>query len=333
MRPAFIDRRPGRYRLECPVRVDQPLILVTQIQRSGGTLLSSLFDGHPQIHAHPYELNWGRPKKWNWPDLDPADWSLGTLFARLQQEWITKQARRGFYAKGPKKDTLRHPFVFDLSLQRDLFMRLGRERLPQNQRQALDLYLTSFFNAWYDCQNLYATPKRFVSAFTPRILMVEDSLDRFARDYPDGYLVSSVRHPAGWYASAMQHKYGEKYGSLENVLDHWLRSTRAILEAKRRFGDRLIVCTFESLIGDTEAFMRRVCARTGLDWHPILTLPTFNALPAESNSHFESTQRIDPSAGERFRKVLPADAIATIERLAGDLHAEAQEMIRRDQEA
>jgi hypothetical protein len=53
----FGRRNLGRFRLNNPVRVDQPMILISQIQRSGGTLLSRLFDSHPAIHAHPYELS------------------------------------------------------------------------------------------------------------------------------------------------------------------------------------------------------------------------------------------------------------------------------------
>src|SRR5207245_2672656 len=34
------------------VPIDQALVLVSQTQRSGGTLLNTLFDGHPQLHVH-----------------------------------------------------------------------------------------------------------------------------------------------------------------------------------------------------------------------------------------------------------------------------------------
>ena len=47
-------------------------MLISQVQRSGGTLLSQLFDGHPEVHAHPHELYIGKPKKWDWPPLDLA---------------------------------------------------------------------------------------------------------------------------------------------------------------------------------------------------------------------------------------------------------------------
>jgi hypothetical protein len=51
-----------------PVTV--PLVLISQIQRSGGSMLSQLFDGHPQVHAHPHELKVGYPKKFIWPPID-----------------------------------------------------------------------------------------------------------------------------------------------------------------------------------------------------------------------------------------------------------------------
>src|SRR5919198_369926 len=59
-----------RARLRHLVEVREPLVLVSQIQRSGGTLLSQLFDGHPQCHAHPGELHIGWPRKRYWPPLD-----------------------------------------------------------------------------------------------------------------------------------------------------------------------------------------------------------------------------------------------------------------------
>ena len=52
-------RQLGRVRTDHVVRVREPMVLVSQIQRSGGTLLSRLFDGHPECHAHPYELKIG----------------------------------------------------------------------------------------------------------------------------------------------------------------------------------------------------------------------------------------------------------------------------------
>ena len=45
-----------RVRLEHLIEVREPLVLISQVQRAGGTLLSQLFDGHPECHADPFEL-------------------------------------------------------------------------------------------------------------------------------------------------------------------------------------------------------------------------------------------------------------------------------------
>lgn len=52
----------------CPVT--SPLVLISQIQRSGGSLLSQLFDGHPEVNPHPHELMLGYKKKYVWPRID-----------------------------------------------------------------------------------------------------------------------------------------------------------------------------------------------------------------------------------------------------------------------
>ena len=58
-------------------------MLISQVNRSGGTLLSQLFDGHPACHVHPGELLLNRPKD-VWPQLDlsapPRRW-LDALYA------------------------------------------------------------------------------------------------------------------------------------------------------------------------------------------------------------------------------------------------------------
>ncbi|MCP4297315.1 MAG: hypothetical protein GY786_17065 [Proteobacteria bacterium] len=53
-------------------------VLISQIQPSGGTPLSQLADGHPELDAHPDELKIGYPNKYTWPKLniidDPKNW-------------------------------------------------------------------------------------------------------------------------------------------------------------------------------------------------------------------------------------------------------------------
>ena len=155
-------------RLEHRVEVHEPLVLISQIQRSGGTLLSQLFDGHPECHAHPGELHIGHPKKWNWPCLDlaqPESW-----FATLFEKPAYKALRHGY--RKPSSLELDHevfPFLFLPRLQKAIFERCIAAGPIGGERDVLDCYFTSYFNAWLDNHNLYGRPKRAVTAFAARL--------------------------------------------------------------------------------------------------------------------------------------------------------------------
>jgi hypothetical protein len=160
----------------------------------------------------------------------------------------------------------------------------SRDRIT-TRRHILDCYMTSFFNAWLDNQNLYVQPKRIVTAFRPRLVMKEESVERFFRDYPDGWLISMIREPKAWYVSASRHDPAE-YADAERAIELWLASVRGIGEAQRRYGDRMIVLSYEHLVQDTEREMRRLAATLGIDFDSTQLEPTFNGLPIRADSSF-----------------------------------------------
>jgi hypothetical protein len=82
-------KRIRETRLENVVWVDQPLALISQLPRSGGTLLTRLFDGHPECHSVPHELH----PTWEVGD-DPAD--LDRVWTRFADKSLVKYFGRGF---------------------------------------------------------------------------------------------------------------------------------------------------------------------------------------------------------------------------------------------
>jgi len=309
-------RQLCRVRAEHLVRVDQPLVLVSQVQRSGGTLLSRLFDGHPEVHAHPYELKIGRKDRWPKLDLaDPESW-----FATLYEEKAAAHLVAGWSKPGLKEtDVDVFPFLFVPRLQKQLFdASVGATRV-ERQRDVLDCYFTSYFNAWVDNQNLYTGPKRLVTAFTPRTNLDAKSVARFFADYPDGWLVTIVREPRAWYASARRHR--SRYQELEVALDLWRRSALAALGSRERYGDRVVVLTYEELVAETERTMRRLAERFGISPEQVLLVPTFNGRPVRANSS-DPVARYGVLADrtEAYRSVLDEATIGRIDELAGDLY-------------
>src|SRR5581483_9621052 len=148
---------------------------------------------------------------------------------------------------------------------------------PDGPRGVFDAYFTSYFNAWLDNHNLYTGPKRVVTGFVPWLIVKEASVEGFFTAYPDGTLVSIVRDPRAWWASA--HRHRTKYADLDTSLERWRRSTAAALAARDRYGDRVLVVTYEQLALDTERTMSRIAARIGIAESPALLTPTFNGRP------------------------------------------------------
>jgi hypothetical protein len=311
----------SRVRLGHAVDVREPLVLVSQIHRSGGTLLSQLFDGHPECHAHPHELTIGYPKSQIWPHLDLA--APETWYELLYEKYSQKHLRLGYRKPAERSDGEPDvfPFVFLPGLQQRVFDACVAGRPVERQRDVLDCYFTSYFNAWLDDQNLYTGPKQAITAFAPRLNMVRESVEGFFADYPDGTLISIVRDPRAWYASV---RTQPPFSEGEDALKRWCRSTESALEARGRYGDRVLVVTYEELVLETEATMRRVAERVGITMLPVLLEPTFNGRPIRANS-FAAVDRhgILPERAKAYRESLDAGTIAWIEEQAGDLYERA----------
>jgi hypothetical protein len=319
-----------RARLEHLVDVREPLVLISQVQRSGGTLLNRLLQGHPECHGHAHELKiGGHSQHRNWPTLAleaPDEW-----FSILYETHLSRHLREG-YQKWYQRDGGEETFAFCFApgLQKAIFERCVASRPIERQRDVLDCYFTSYFNAWLDNHNLYTGPKKTVVAFAPRTMMSLDNLERFFSDYPDGTLISIVRDPTGWYDS-MRRRHPEQFEELdEAALALWRRSTEAALDAADRWGNSVVVLTYERLVLETAETMRRLADRIGLSMSPVLLTPTFNGRPIRANS----SARVEGHGilAERttaYRSSLDRETIARVEELNGDLYERASALGRR----
>jgi Sulfotransferase family len=260
-----------------------PLVLISQVQRSGGTLLSQLFDGHPAIAAHPHELKIGYPTSEDWPPADPKlgpDRNFQILF-----EARTMRLMRGGYTKG-ERDPERHAFLLVPRVHHAVFKTLFEQARPATPREVLDLYFTSYFTAWLNYQGNLDT-KRWITTFAPRLANSERAVESFFETYPDGRLIQLIRNPKSWYPSAKRHRNRElEIVSPSAVLEMWRISGNAILRNKARFGDKVLILRFEDLVGRTEEMMRCLAGSLDFEYSPILSQPTFNGRPTRANSSF-----------------------------------------------
>jgi sulfotransferase family protein len=320
-----------RLRREDVVPVREPLALICQAQRSGGTLLARLFDGHPQCHAHPHELHIGARRPHTWPQL-PLDETPEVWFAKLKEEKLSL-----LFLKGRRKIPLKtagrtgheshYPLMLPPAFQRQLFLdEVERRRPIESEREVLDCYMTSLFNGWLDNQNLRGAEKRWVVAFSPRRAW-GTGLKKLFDVYPDGRLISILRDPLSWFASAQ----GRDPEADANVLlDLWKRSAQEMLLAQRRHGERLCVVRFEELVLDTPGIMRRLAEFLGIDFDPVLTVPTFNGYPVGPNSSYETSQTgVLTEPVERYKELLSDERQEQIRSECEDLYNEALGLTER----
>ncbi|MCB2226155.1 MAG: sulfotransferase [Desulfarculaceae bacterium] len=304
-----------------PVR--EPLYLISQVQRSGGSLLAQLFDGHPECHSHPYEIKIGKPDKTVWPEFSPGE-APEEAFAKLFEHDCISFHRNGYRKPGrgskAKGQDETFPFFFLVRAQRDIFLHYLAGVPQPRPRDYLDAYWTSYFNAWVNNQNL-SGEKKCVLGFTPMLAARPESVEGYFAAYPEGKLVSLIRDPLRWLASARRHQ--EKYRQTEQAMEYWTVSTQAAIANAGKWPDRVRLYAFERLITDTPAVMRDMCAFLGLRYRDSLLDPTFNRSLIAPNSSF----RVDGKGIIKDVVARPLDlepeAMAYVEEHCRELHTRA----------
>jgi hypothetical protein len=285
--------------------ITAPVALISQIQRSGGTLLSQLFDGHPEIYAHPDELQIGHPKKYIWPQIDlqdnPRHW-----FKLLFEENVIKHFNSG-YKKGHRSEKT-FPFMFPPILQKKIFLQHLTSIESITRRDVFNAYMTSYFGAWLNYQNYYG-PKKFITGFTPRLAMMRKSIESFFSIYPDGHLISIIRDPKNWFPSAHRHNDKKrKYKDIEKAARQWIESAQAMVYNKETFGSRVCIIRFEDLVSNTEAVMHHLADFLHIEFNDILLTPTFKNSPIAANTSFKlENSTIVTSTLNRYKTLNPEE--------------------------
>jgi hypothetical protein len=257
----------------------------------------------------------GYPKKHIWPKIDlddrPEQW-----FEFLFEDMVTLHLTEGY--KKSKKHNETFPFIFLPSLQRELFLKYIRLKTSVTLRDVLNAYMTSYFGAWINNQNINGV-KKYTTAFTPRMDMYEENMKSFFEVYPDGRIISIIRNPKNWYPSAVRHG-PKRYGEIKNALTQWKDSANAMVRNKRRFKDQVCIIKFEDLVNKTQAVMQYLAEILQIQFDEILLIPTFNKSPIKANTSFQSHKYgIIKGTLSRY-KTLNSDELKIIEDMTEDVY-------------
>jgi sulfotransferase family protein len=318
--PRLLDSR-----LRELVPVDQPLLLISQAQRSGGTLLLRLLDGHPQCHVAPFQLRGFDEAAKRAPIQAEEAWKA------LYDPKLAERFQRGHRQR--KHDVLHHdevfPFELEPSLQRAIYDACTGRIGEPTARDLVDCYFTSYFNAWLDYGNLRARNKRLVVGFEPGVARSLRRRRGVQSLYPEGKIVTIVRDPWSWFASAR--RWEGRWADRERALDHWCEVGRGTIKLRRERKPNLRILSFEDLLTKTEETLRRLTAWLGIDFRPELLLPTFNGRPIRANTSFGDVGKaVSTRPLERGREELTDDDVAYINERAGEIYGRLAKKAGKD---
>ena len=151
--------------------------------------------------------------------------------------------------------------------------------------------------------------------------MIAGNMQSFFEIYPDGRLISILRNPKNWFPSASRH-FKDKYGDIKQALSQWCQNAEAMLNNKKRYGDRVSIIDFDDLVQRTESAMRYLADFLNIRFNDILLTPTFNKIPIKPNTSFKLEKPgIMISALERY-KTLSREKMKIIEEMTGDAYTQ-----------
>jgi hypothetical protein len=296
-------------------RVTSPLALIAGIQGFGGSLLRRLFDGHPELHAHPRQLTIGDSGSDFRPRIHLSD-GPERWFEAFSRDMDSEYLEEEYRNRGEDDETF--PFVFLPFLQRKIFLEHIHSIQSIRLRDVFDAYMTSYFGAWLSNRN-YSDQKKFVTAFAPALTTVRENVDFFFEVYPDGRLIFLVRDPRNWVPFAAE-RWPGTYGDAGRAASQWNESGQAMLWSKERYGDRVCVIRFEDLISKTEAVMRYLADLLGIEFDNILLVPTFDKFPIRAKARFEGEDHAIANGAVEREGMLAKQELDTIERMTSETY-------------
>ena len=261
------------------IKINQNLIIISQIQRSGGTLLSQLFDNHSKIYSYPYELILTSPK---------YDWSkklnFNTYLSNDTLRKIIKDKNYQNLSKGKISNLKENFFDFDPILQKKIFNFYTKKN--KSLRNCFDAYFTSFFNSLMNFKNLDNTKKKYIMAFIPRFIFMKSNLDTFFKMYKNGLIISIIRHPLEWLKSAQKHS--KTYKDSNSALKMWFKNANSTLDFHAHNKEKIIIIKFSDLILKSEKLLKKLCKIIHINFDKKLLIPTFNGNTITSDSSFKA---------------------------------------------
>lgn len=291
--------------------------LVIQPMRSGGTLLTRLFDSHAALNVRPYHFVASRTSNRLSGDIWPTDENLNRACASLADLWREFVYDPRFYlfrthglpmrlenkaaqelGEGGVDD--RPPrMVIDIDCPayyaafRKALTLLGGVHAPFTVRDAVAASFAGFFASWRNNRNRNGA-KQYNLAHAPRHASTENylrSCANFFESMPDGKILTVIREPESWVASF--HKSGITRLSVEDIVGFYERYLDALGQViSGAPPERFMLVDFRALISSTRETMEGLADFLGIGFADCLCQPTRNGAPeTRANTSFPGEAR------------------------------------------
>jgi hypothetical protein len=337
---------------------------IGSINRSGGSVLNRLFDGHPQIAAYPGE--WCFPKDLNiypWvdflngtpikiPSFDPKKKIDILKFHNLQEKKeqpIHRWGKEKNDTVGARKNYLQREFYrkvkTDFNYPKYINLLKQYSEGCKTLQTIYEARHKAYFEAWDNGAN----------AGGMNLVVTHDSggifthnLDKYFKEFKESFHVYPVRDVFGYIASEKTRIARRYFGSrrfpkvkmsnrfvkvfkhydLNAIIRSWLITITRVIILQEKFGvnGRFVVYRYENLINDTEQVMREMCKITGIKFDKCLLKPTMAKKRWGGSSHQGEQKGINRGLSSYFKEVLTKDEIKEIVKQCGLIMEELSKM-------
>ena len=327
-------------------------IFIGAINRSGGSLLARLFDGHPQVASYPLEL--GFPHDYSFYSIFESYTGIPTsipsyngdskvdAFKLLnipnkKPEVVLKWGKERSDPIGVRKNYLEKVFYgkvktdFDFDKLINLF-----DEYRKDARTIAELYDArhkAYFQTWDNGK--HAKGVEYILMHSSSGLYLTN-IDKYFFEFKEASFICPVRDVMGYIASEKTRLARRYYGSrrfsyppfpnflvktfkrydLGAQIRAWMTALTRVVLLQERYGvdGKFIIYSNENLLNDTEKTMKALCGGIGLDFHTTLLEPTIGGQPWGGNSHQGKQKGVNKELANYYFKVLSSDEIKTIEK-------------------
>lgn len=287
------------------------LIMISAMYENGGNTTHRMLDGHPELFVYPFESQVGTPLvsdyltsyvpiRYRWPEFSmdgEAERDYELFWDEELKTYLRVRSRSKFRDCGLEMD--------EGERRREFAAYLAKH--PRSRRAIVEAFFHSTFATWKNLRKS-GRERAFVGYNPVQVLDV----DKFFRDFPDGHMIHTVRHPFAGYADTKKRPFPlslDRYGWTWNLCQH------AALVAEQRYAGRFHILRFEDLVADPKASLGAILARMGFEWADVCGAPTFNGQRLEDIQPWGTIRRPTIAAHEATKAELSSDEQARLKAL------------------